>query len=127
MKSFKDLVEAMSMQQRLKRGRQMKVKGKLIAIKRALAMKKPPSPERINKAVQRAVRNKALSLVDKQGIYKGASAGIKQSIEKKADLKVKKSGAKWYKRLRPQVRAKMKDAYKTRMGKGSTSVIHDED
>ena len=127
MKSFKDLVEAMSMQQRLKRGRQMKVKGKLIARKRALAMKKPPSPERINKAVQRAVRNKALSLVDKQGIYKGASAGIKQSIEKKADLKVKKSGAKWYKRLRPQVRAKMKDAYKTRMGKGSTSVIHDED
>ena len=127
MKTFKELVEAMTMSQRLKRGRQMKVKGKLIARKRALAMKKPPSPERIDKAVQRAVRNKALSLVDKQGIYKGASAGIKQSIEKKADLKVKKSGAKWYKRLRPQVRAKMKDAYKTRMGKGSTSVLHDEE
>ena len=127
MKTFKELVEAMTMQQRLKRGRQMKVKSKLIARKRALAMKKPPSPERINKAVQRAVRNKALSLVDKQGIYKGASAGIKQSIEKKADKKVQKVGAKWYKRLRPQVRAKMKDAYKTRMGKGSTSVIHDED
>ena len=52
---------------------------------------------------------------------------ILMTFEKKADLKVKKSGAKWYKRLRPQVRAKMKDAYKTRMGKGSTSVIHDED
>jgi hypothetical protein len=127
MKTFKELVEAMTMQQRLKRGRQMKVKSKLIARKRALAMKKPPSPERINKAVQRAVRNKALSLVDKQGIYKGASAGIKQSIEKKADKKVQKVGAKWYKRLRPQVRAKMKDAYKTRMGKGSTSVLHDEE
>ena len=127
MKTFKELVEAMTMQQRLKRGRQMKVKSKLIARKRALAMKKPPSPERINKAVQRAVRNKALSLVDKQGIYKGASAGIKQSIEKKADKKVQKVGAKWYKRLRPQVRAKMKDAYKTRMGKGSTRVLHDEE
>jgi len=127
MKTFKELVEAMTMQQRLKRGRQMKVKGKLIARKRALAMKKPPSPERINKAVQRAVRHKALSLVDKQGIYKGASAGIKQSIEKKADKKIQKVGAKWYKRLRPQVRAKMKDAYKTRMGKGSTSVLHDEE
>ena len=127
MKTFKELVEAMTMQQRLKRGRQMKVKSKLIARKRALAMKKPPSPERINKAVQRAVRNKALSLVDKQGIYKGASAGIKQSIEKKADKKVQKVGAKWYKSLRPQVRAKMKDAYKTRMGKGSTSVLHDEE
>ena len=127
MRTFKELVEAMTMQQRLKRGRQMKVKSKLIARKRALVMKKPPSPERINKAVQRAVRNKALSLVDKQGIYKGASAGIKQSIEKKADKKVQKVGAKWYKRLRPQVRAKMKDAYKTRMGKGSTSVLHDEE
>ena len=127
MKTFKELVEAMTMQQRLKRGRQMKVKGKLIARKRALAMKKPPSPERIDKAVQRAVRNKALSLVDKQGIYKGASAGIKQSIEKKADKKIQKVGAKWYKSLRPQVRAKMKDAYKTRMGKGSTSVLHDEE
>ena len=127
MKTFKELVEAMTMQQRLKRGRQMKVKGRLIARKRALAMKKPPSPERIDKAVQRAVRNKALSLVDKQGIYKGASAGIKQSIEKKADKKIQKVGAKWYKRLRPQVRAKMKDAYKTRMGKGSTSVLHDEE
>ncbi len=127
MKTFKELVEAMTMQQRLKRGRQMKVKGRLIARKRALAMKKPPSPERIDKAVQRAVRNKALSLVDKQGIYKGASAGIKQSIEKKADKKIQQVGAKWYKRLRPQVRAKMKDAYKTRMGKGSTSVLHDEE
>ena len=127
MKTFKELVEAMTMQQRLKRGRQMKVKGRLIARKRALAMKKPPSPERIDKAVQRAVRNKALSLVDKQGIYKGASAGIKQSIEKKADKKIQQVGAKWYKRLSPQVRAKMKDAYKTRMGKGSTSVLHDEE
>ena len=127
MKTYKDLVEAMTIQQRLKRGRMMKVKSKLIARKRALAMKKPPSPERINKGIQRAVRQKALAIVDKQGIYKGASAGIKQSIEKKADIKIKKSGAKWYKRLRPQVRAKMKDAYKTRMGKGSTSVIHDED
>ena len=127
MKTFKELVEAMTMSQRLKRGRQMKVKSKLIARKRALAMKKPPSPDRINKAVQRAVRNKAISIVDKQGIYKGSSSGMKQSIEKKADKKVAVSGAKWYKRLRPQVRAKMKDAYKTRMGKGTTSVIHDED
>ena len=127
MKTFKDLVEAMSMQQRLKRGRTMKVKSKLIARKRALTAKKPPSPERIGKAVQRAVRQKALTIVDKQGIYKGASAGIKQSIEKKADKKIQKVGAKWYKRLRPQVRAKMKDAYKTRMGKGSTSVLHDEE
>ena len=105
----------------------MKQKSKLIARKREISMKKPPSPEKINKAVKRAVRNKAISIVDKQGLYKSASPGMKQSIEKKADDKIKKLGGKWTKRLRPQVRAQMKDAYKTRMGKGSTAVLHDED
>ena len=69
MKTYKDLVEAMTIQQRLKRGRMMKVKSKLIARKRALAIKKPAIPERIDKSVQRAVRNKSLAIVDKQGIY----------------------------------------------------------
>ena len=127
MKTFKELYETLTMAQRLKQSRRMKVKAKLMAKKRALTMKKPPTPKRISNAVQRAVRKKAISIVDKQGIYKGASSGMKQSIEKKADKKIATSGAKWYKRLRPQVRAKMKDAYKTRMGKSSTSVIHDED
>ena len=117
----------MTVAQRLKRSRIMKQKSKLIARKREISMKKPPSPEKINKAVKRAVRNKAISIVDKQGLYKSASPGMKQSIEKKADDKIKKLGTKWTKRLRPQVRAQMKDAYKTRMGKGSTAVLHDED
>mgnify|MGYP003120630667 FL=1 len=127
MKTYSELIEAMTVAQRLKRSRIMKQKSKLIARKREISMKKPPSPEKINKAVKRAVRNKAISIVDKQGLYKSASPGMKQSIEKKADDKIKKLGAKWTKRLKPQVRAQMKDAYKTRMGKGSTAVLHDED
>ena len=127
MKTYSELIEAMTVAQRLKRSRVMKQKSRLIARKREISMKKPPSPEKINKAVKRAVRNKAISIVDKQGLYKSASPGMKQSIEKKADDKIKKLGAKWTKRLRPQVRAQMKDAYKTRMGKGSTAVLHDED
>ena len=127
MKTYSELIEAMTVAQRLKRSRVMKQKSKLIARKREISMKKPPSPEKINKAVKRAVRNKAISIVDKQGLYKSASPGMKQSIEKKADDKIKKLGTKWTKRLRPQVRAQMKDAYKTRMGKGSTAVLHDED
>mgnify|MGYP001177754195 FL=1 len=127
MKTYSELIEAMTMAQRLKRGRVMKQKGKIIARKRKIAMRKPPTPEKIDRAVKRAVRGRAISIVDKQGVYKDASPGLKQSIEKKADLKVKKLGAKWTKRLRPQVRAQMKDAYKTRMGKGSTAVLHDED
>ena len=127
MKTYTELIEAMTVAQRLKRSRIMKQKSKLIARKREISMKKPPSPEKINKAVKRGVRNKAISIVDKQGLYKSASPGMKQSIEKKADDKIKKLGGKWTKRLRPQVRAQMKDAYKTRMGKGSTAVLHDED
>ena len=127
MKTYSELIEAMTVAQRLKRSRVMKQKSRLIARKREISMKKPPSPEKINKAVKRAVRNKAISIVDKQGLYKSASPGMKQSIEKKADDKIKKLGGKWTKRLRPQVRAQMKDAYKTRMGKGSTAVLHDED
>ena len=126
MKTYSELIEAMTVAQRLKRSRVMKQKSRLIARKREISMKKPPSPEKINKAVKRAVRNKAISIVDKQGLYKSASPGMKQSIEKKADDKIKKLGGKWTKRLRPQVRAQMKDAYKTRMGKGSTAVLHDE-
>ena len=94
MKTYSELIEAMTVAQRLKRSRIMKQKSKLIARKREISMKKPPSPEK---------------------------------IKKKADDKIKKLGAKWTKRLRPQVRAQMKDAYKTRMGKGSTAVLHDED
>ena len=127
MKTYSELIEAMTVAQRLKRSRVMKQKSKLIARKREISMKKPPSPDKIDRAVKRAVRNKALSIVDKAGVYKDASPGLKQSIEKKADLKVKKLGGKWTKRLKPQVRAQMKDAYKTRMGKGSTAVLHDED
>ena len=60
-------------------------------------MRKPPSPEKIDKAVTKAVRQKAITLVDKAGKYKDpeASVSIKTSIEKKADLKVQKMCNKW--------------------------------
>ena len=88
MKTYSELIEAMTVAQRLKRSRIMKQKSKLIARKREISMKKPPSPEKIDKAVKRAVRNKAISIVDKAGVYKDASPGLKQSIEKKADSSI---------------------------------------
>ena len=81
MKTYSELIEAMTVAQRLKRSRVMKQKSKLIARKREISMKKPPSPEKITKAVKRAVRNKAISIVDKAGVYKDASPGLKQSID----------------------------------------------
>ena len=79
-------------------------------------MRKPPSPEKIDKAVNKAVRQKAITIVDKPGKYKDpeASVSIKTAIEKKADLKVQMMGTKWRKRLKPKIKKKMKDAFKQR-------------
>jgi len=116
MKSFKDFMEALTLQQRRKRSIVAKKKAKITAIKRKRSMKKPPSQDKIDKAVNKAVRQKAITLVDKAGKYKDpeASIGVKTSIEKKADLKVQKMGGKWKKRLKPIIKKKMKDAFKQR-------------
>ena len=116
MKAFKDFMEALTLQQRRKRSIISKKKSKITAIKRKRSMRKPPSQDKIDSAVTKAVRQKAIALVDKAGKYKDpeASIGIKTSIEKKADLKVQKMGGKWKKRLKPIIKKKMKDAFKMR-------------
>ena len=116
MKAFKDFMEALTLQQRRKRSIISKKKSKITAIKRKRSMKKPPSQDKIDKAVTKAVRQKAIAIVDKAGKYKDpeASIGIKNSIEKKADLKVQKMGGKWRNRLKPLIKKKMKDAFKVR-------------
>ena len=116
MKAFKDFMEALTLQQRRKRSIISKKKAKVTAIKRKRSMRKPPSQDKIDKAVNKAVRQKAITLVDKAGKYKDpeASIGVKTSIEKKADLKVQKMGGKWKKRLKPLIKKKMKDAFKAR-------------
>ena len=116
MKTFKELREALTTQQRIKRSISSKKVAKKAAIKRARSMKKPPSQEKVMKAVKRAVRQKAIDLVDKGGKYKDpdASFGIKANIEKKADIKTQKMGAKWKKRLKPVIKKKMKDDFKQR-------------
>ena len=116
MKAFKDFMEALTLQQRRKRSIVAKKKAKITAIKRKRSMRKPPSQDKIDKAVNKAVRQKAITLVDKAGKYKDpeASIGVKTAIEKKADLKVQKMGGKWKKRLKPLIKKKMKDAFKQR-------------
>ena len=113
---FKDFMEAMTLAQRRKRSIISKKKAKITAIKRKRSMRKPPSMDKIEKAVSKAVRQKAIAIVDKAGKYKDpeASIGIKTSIEKKADLKVQKMGGKWRNRLKPLIKKKMKDAFKMR-------------
>ena len=127
MKTYQELISELTIQQRLKRSRTSKVKAKVAKRKREITMKKPPTPERIQKAVKRAVRARAIGLVDKAGIYKSASGGIKDKIEKKENLKIQKLGSRWTKRLLPQVRKDMKDAFRTRMKSSSTKDLRDED
>ena len=116
MKVFKEFMEALTLQQRRKRSIVAKKKAKVTAIKRKRSMKKPPSAEKIDKAVTKAVRQKAITLVDKAGKYKDpeASIGVKTSIEKKADIKIQKMGTKWKRKLKPMIKKKMKDAFKQR-------------
>ena len=116
MKTFKDFTEAMTIAQRRKRSIISKKKAKITAIKRKKSMRKPPTPDKVEKAVNKAVRQKAIDLVDKGGKYKDpdASFGIKANIEKKADIKTQKMGAKWKKRLKPVIKKKMKDDFKQR-------------
>ena len=104
MKTYSEFIAELTTQQRIQKSITMKKKSKIIARKRALSMKKPPSQEKVKKAISKAVRKKAMGLVDKMGVYKTASAGVKAGLEKKADLKVQKSGAKWATRLRPEIK-----------------------
>ena len=116
MKTYSEFMEALTVQQRKKRAIVSRKKAKIAAIKRKRSMRKPPSAEKIDKAVTKAVRQKAIQLVDKAGKYKDpdASIGLKANIEKKADLKVQKMGTKWKRRLKPIIKKKMKDAFQAR-------------
>ena len=122
MKTYSEFMEALTIQQRLKRSIVSRRVAKKAAIKRKRSLLKPPSAEKIKNAIKRQVRQKALALVDKAGAYKTASAGVKGKIEKKVDLKVKKIGGKLEKKLRPQVKKAMKDAYRERMGKNNPEL-----
>tara|TARA_B100000287_G_scaffold9349_1_gene9318 strand:+ start:205 stop:576 length:372 start_codon:yes stop_codon:yes gene_type:complete len=116
MKKFKELVQELTTAQRIKRSITSKKSARKAAIARARSLKKPPTPEKIQKSLDRQLRQKALSIVDKAGEYKTASAGVKQNLEKKASKILAKKKATWSKRLKPEVKKAMKDAYKSRMG-----------
>ena len=114
MKTYSELIAELTTQQRIQKSLTMKKKARIIAKKRAISMKKPPSQEKVKRAISKAVRTKAMHIVDKMGIYKTASAGVKAGLEKKADLKVQRMGSKWEKRLKPEIRKRMKDAFRER-------------
>ena len=121
MKTYSIFLQELNDMQRMKRSIASKKKSKIAATKRKISMRKPPSPEKIQKALDRQLRQKALGIVDKQGVYKDAAAGTKANLEKKASKLLSKKKGTWTKQLRPEVKKKMTDAFKNR-----TSSKHPE-
>lgn len=102
-------------QQRIKRSIIGKISARKAKIKRERSKNKPPTPEKVQKALEKALRQKALSIVDKSGVYIDATPGVKSNLEKKASALLSKKRATWLKKLKPEVKKKMKDAYRERM------------
>ena len=73
-----------------------------------------PTPDKIDAAIDKAVRKKAIDMVDKKGEYDDSTHNKKANIERKADIKQGKFGAQWTKKLGPIIKKKMKDDFKKR-------------
>lgn len=114
MKTFKELREVLTIQQRKLKSRIAKRKAKITVRTRKKNKRMMPTPDKIDAAIDKAVRKKAIDMVDKKGEYNDAAGNKKANIEKKANIKQDKFGAKWEKGLRPIIKKKMKDDFKQR-------------
>ena len=114
MKNYLNLIQELTLAQRIKRGKAIKRKASIIKRKRALSMRRPPSPEKMERGVKKAVRLIGFAVKDKSGKYKDASPGEKERIEKRVSKWMKKFGGKFEKRIRPKTMKKMRDAYRAR-------------
>ena len=107
--------EALTIQQRMKRSRMMKVKGKMIARKREISMRRRASSEKLkqraSKAARKIIQNKLLKNRDKDEL----SFVSREKLEKMVDKK-KSIIQKIAKRLLPSIRQKESDRLQKRKG-----------
>ena len=108
MKKIDDMIndvldEVMSKMVRMKKARMMKVKGKQIARKRKLAMKRKANPEKLKKRAMKKARDIVAKKILKDRDKSDLSISGKENLEKRL---AKKKGviAKIAKRILPQVR-----------------------
>ena len=108
MKKIDDMIndvldEVMSKMVRMKKARMMKVKGKQIARKRKIAMKRKANPEKLKKRAMKKARDIVAKRILKDRDKSDLSISGKENLEKKLD---KKKGiiAKIAKRILPNVR-----------------------
>ena len=108
MKKIDDMVnnvldEIMSKMVRMKKARMMKVKGKQIARKRKIAMKRKANPEKLKKRAMKKARDIVAKKILKDRSKSDLSISGKENLEKRL---AKKKGviAKIAKRILPNVR-----------------------
>ena len=108
MKKIDDIIddvldEIMSKAARMKRSRMMKMKGKMIARKRKIAMKRKANPEKLKKRAMKKARDIVAKKILKDRSKSDLSISGKENLEKKLN---KKKGiiAKIAKRILPNVR-----------------------
>ena len=95
--------EAMSKAARIKKSRIMKMKGKMIAKKRKIAMKKKASPEKIKKRAMKKARDIIAKKILKDRSKADLSISGKEGLEKKLNSK-KAIIKKIAKKLLPQIK-----------------------
>lgn len=107
--------EALTQQQRLKRARIMKVKGKIIARKRKIAMRRKASSEKLKKRAQKQARNVIAKRLLRDRDKSDLSFGTRQSLEKQLDRK-KAVIKRIAKKLLPSVKKKESERISKRRG-----------
>ena len=108
MKKIDDMIndvldEIMSKMVRMKKARMMKVKGKQIARKRKLAMKRKANPEKLKKRAMKKARDIVAKKILKDRSKSDLSISGKENLEKRL-AKKKTVIAKIAKRILPKVR-----------------------
>ena len=104
--------EALNIAQRNKKSRLMKAKGKIIARKRAISMKKKSSPEKLKKKAQK----KARDLIAKKMLKGKSKADLSQSGKENLEKKLDKKKA-LIKKIAKKILPKVKAAETERMAK----------
>ena len=104
--------EAMSKAARMKKSRMMKAKGKIMARKREISMKKKKSPEKILKTAMKQARDLLAKKILKDRSKADLSLSVKESLENKLN---KKTAA--IKRIAKKLIPKIKKAETERLAK----------
>ena len=121
MQSFKEYTEALTRQQRIKRGQQMRRLSKKIARKRAIAMRKMASPEKLKKRARKLARK----ILTKKILKNRSVSQLSYAEREKLEIRLKKK-AKAIDKISRKLLPKVKKAEKERLKRRRSSSKEEE-